>query len=372
MKTIINNYRLLLASIILLLLISLVFAFSLPSYVFSDVANHIVISEVQVSGTTADDEFVELYNPTNSAVVMANWRLTRKNSAGTEANLVADLDGTIPAHGYFLIGHGTDYDGATSLDVIYSAPSNALTSNYTVLLYSDASMTLVDKVGMGTAVDYETTATSNPAADGSIERKPGESNPTSGNGEDTDNNSNDFALRTTSEPQNSSSTLEVPPTPTPNLTPTVEPTITETPTETPTPTLEPTPTETPTPTIEPTPTPTEEPTPIPTEQPTPTPTTEPTPTEILTPTPTEELTPTPTVEPTPTETPTETPTPTVEPTVTETPTPTVEPTPTPTPEGRVIGRFIFPGSTTECRLVYRSVRFFFFFFLIPQMECFEV
>lgn len=97
----------------------------LSSPVTAAIVSHFVISEVQISGdgaTPASDEFVELYNPANTAVVMDNWKLTRKNSAGTEANLVASLD-------------GTGYNGSTSLDVPYSAPSNALTNNYTVLLH---------------------------------------------------------------------------------------------------------------------------------------------------------------------------------------------------------------------------------------------
>jgi hypothetical protein len=81
-----------------------------------------------------------------------------------------------------------------------------------------------------------------------------------GNGEDSDNNSNDFIVRATAQPQNSASSTEpasVTPTPTSSITPTVTPLSTPTPTITitPTPTLTPTPTATPTPTSTPTPTP---------------------------------------------------------------------------------------------------------------------
>lgn len=42
--------------------------------------NHIVISQIQLSGEgNAQDEFVELYNPTNVAIEMTEWRLTRKS-----------------------------------------------------------------------------------------------------------------------------------------------------------------------------------------------------------------------------------------------------------------------------------------------------
>lgn len=271
--------RILLSTVFTLFLIVLLFVgviHSRKQVAFSATATHIVISEVQISGdgsAPSNDEFVELYNPTDSAVIMDGWRLRRKNSGGTEATLVNTLSGTIPAHGYFLVGHGTGYDGSAPLDAIYSAPSNALTNNYTVLLYSDAGLTLVDKVGFGNAVDFETSVFgSNPPANASIERKPGASDPLAGNSEDTDNNASDFDLRTSSDPQNSSSPAEVPsapsPTPTPSETPTPTPSVT--PTLTPTPSPIETPTPTPTPTISPTPVQT--PTPIPSPPPRPNPT----------------------------------------------------------------------------------------------------
>src|SRR3990167_923731 len=304
----------------ILLLAPLVFSSSRRSSVLGVLADHVVISEIQIAGdetTPDDDEFVELYNPTDTAVVMESWKLTRKNSSGTEENLVAEIDGTIPAQGYFLIGHGTGYNGAVSLDVPYSAPSNALTNNYSVLLYDNADV-VVDKVGLGSSADPETTAVENPSDNGSVERK-AQSDSTSadmeggahallGNGEDTDNNANDFVQRTASDPQNSASAIEEPPAPT------------------------------------------DTPTPTPTDTPTPTPTGEPT--ETPTPTPSESPTPTPTDEPT------------------ETPTPTPTATPTPTPElSRTLGVFHFFNKTIICKHVYRPIRFGFFSFFIPHLVC---
>jgi len=375
--------------------------------------NHIVISEVQVSGGVADDEFVELYNPTDSSVDLTDWRLTRKTSSGvSENNLVASISGSIPAHGYFLIAH-PDYDGLVAEDQVYSATTSAVASNNTVILYSDAGVTVVDKVGMGSATDIETTATSSPNDNESIERKAypsstvdsmgsGGIDEEEGNGEDTNNNNADFVMRSISNPQNSNSATEMPtlPSPTPTLeptpTPTLEPTPTEsltpTPTEslTPTPTeeLSPTPTEevsptpteevTPTPTEEPSPTPTEELSPTPTEEPSPTPTESlsPTPTDILSPTPTEELSPTPTeeVSPTPTEDVSPSPTnePTLSPTLTLTPTPSSTPQATPTPIKNVIGVFNFPGRRSLCTFNLRVVRVFFLKLAVPEISCFRI
>lgn len=247
----------------------------IPSSALS-IAGHIVISEIQVAGGTASDEFVELYNPTNSAVYITGWSLKKKPQDGSpETSLVSSLSGAIAARGYFLIAKSPGYDGTTSPNVTYSS---SLAADNTILLYSDSGTALVDKVGMGSATDKETSAAAPPTDNGSIERKasstststtmgPGGSEETAGNGEDTDNNANDFVTRTTSDPQNSSSPNEPAIVPTPTETPTPTPTPTETPTPTPTETPTPTPTVTPSPT--PTPSPTQ--TPTPTSTPTPTP-----------------------------------------------------------------------------------------------------
>lgn len=267
-------------------------------------ASHIVISEVQVAGVTANDEFVELYNPTNSAVDLSGWRLTKKASSGAQTSLVSTITGSIPSHGFFLITPQTGYTGSVSADITYSSSASAavVAANNTVLLYSDAGTTLVDKVGMGTASDVEGTSTQVPDTGQSIERKANSASTVTsmttradkllGNGEDTDNNATDFIVRTTSEPQNTNSSHE----------PVVE-TGTPTPTTTPTGTVTPTPTSivTPTPTSTPSATPTPTLTPTVTITPTPTATTTPIPTITVTPTPTSTLTPTPTsVLPTPT------------------------------------------------------------------------
>lgn len=215
-------------SIVLIILPIAFLTFLIPGLVYS-ATDHVVISEIQIAGTTADDEFVELYNPTLSDIVIDGWRLTKKTDSGTESNLVSGLTGTIPAGGYFLIAHSdTTYDGVVAADLYYSAPSNKLASDNTVVLYSDAGSAVIDKVGMGTATDFEIAAAAVPAADGSIERLPVN--------EDTNNNSLDFSPRALSDPQNSGAS----PTPTPSPTP--EPTESPSPTATPAPTFTPSPT----------------------------------------------------------------------------------------------------------------------------------
>jgi cell division septation protein DedD len=235
----------------------LLFLFYPPRKTYS-ASNHVLISEIQIAGTTPQDEFVELYNPTPDDVVLDGFRLVKKSASAdaVPANLVASISGTINAGGYFLIAHSEDaYDGPVAADEYYSAASNNIAANNTVILYSDAGFTEVDKVGMGTASDVETLAAPVPETDGSIERLPVN--------EDSDNNSLDFVLRDISDPQNSASESPSPqPTlsPTPSATETPSPSPSQTPIISPTPMLTPTPTSTPTPTASPSPSPSPTPT----------------------------------------------------------------------------------------------------------------
>lgn len=238
-------------------------------------ANHIVISQIQVSGDSANDEFVELYNPTPDPIDLTGWRLRRESSTGgSPSNLVSSLSGTIPAHGYYLIAFPGVYTGSTTPDEFYSATSSAIAANNTIRLYSDAGITEVDRVGMGVSENSETSPAPSLESGESIQRLLDDSN---GHGQDTNDNSVDFELLKNSNPRNSSVIA-----PSPTFTPTPEPT--EEPTPSPEPTAEPSaePTAEPTPTTEPTAIPS--PSATPTEEPTPTPTLEPSPTVEPTPT----------------------------------------------------------------------------------------
>jgi len=211
-----KKYLILPLSLLFLLLI--VFSLLKAESTYS-AANHVVISEVQVGGGIAGDEFVELYNPTNDYVNINGWRLTRKTDTGTQSILVSSLNGLIQPHGYILIAPPTDYDGSVTPDITYSNTLERIAAENTVLLYRDAGVSIVDKVGLGGATDVETTAITNPANNGSVERKakltstvdsmePGGDDEFEGNGYDTFNNLNDFIARTISNPQNSSSPTE--------------------------------------------------------------------------------------------------------------------------------------------------------------------
>lgn len=231
-------------------------------------ATHLVISEIQVGNTgEADDEFIELYNPTDSDIDMTNWRIGRKSASGNDqTDLVASISGTIPARGYFLFTT-VEYTGSAPADQTYSATDSAIAANNTLILINDSDV-VIDMVGMGTAQASETATFSSPSAGNSMERKAnsssnsvtmgiGGSDELLGNSEDNDNNSLDFVARNDPQPQNSNSSTE----PIPSPTPTEEPSSTLSPEPSLTPSPEPTESPSPTPTVEPTPTTIPSPTP---------------------------------------------------------------------------------------------------------------
>jgi hypothetical protein len=323
----------------------------------------VVISQVQITGTVANDEFVELYNPTNTAVDLLNWKLTRKTKTGTQSTLVDKISGSIAPHGYFLITSPESVANG-SADKTYST-ANRLAADNTVLLNDNTGL-LIDKVGIGTALDIENAGFSpNPTKNQSIIRKAtadsdetslssGGSEEHSGNGYDTDNNANDFILLSTSLPRNSHSQPAVTPTPTILPTATVMPSSTPTNEPTHTPSVAPTTT----PTVLPTSTPV--PTNVPTSTPTPTATQTPTPT--VTPEPTE-ITPTATTTPEPTSS-EETPTPTLTPSIT----PTVTPSPTPI-TGIILDEIVSPRFRLVCTQTVKTIKIFGHTFTIPQVHC---
>ncbi len=165
---------------------------------------NLLISEVQTTGGTgqSDNEFVELYNPNDSAVDLSALplKLHIRNSSGTDSHKTLTLINTaIPAKGYFLIGPSAGYAGAASLDATYSASSgNKLVNNGGVYISKSvtADTDVLDKVGWGTqpAGGYETSVFSgNPIVNQSISRN---------TATDAGNNSADF-IKSKPTPKNS-------------------------------------------------------------------------------------------------------------------------------------------------------------------------
>lgn len=291
----------------------LVSSLLLPSTVLAQ--SRLVISQVQIGGQTATDEFVEIFNAGDTAADLTGWKLRKKTQTegSSPVNLVSSMSGVLAPKKYLLVAH-ENYQGTTAEDVVYS--TNSVAADNTVIL-ENAQGTVIDKVGFGQAFDREGTAAPNPTASSSAVRK---EDSVGSRGLDTGNNLEDFVISATPSARNSAFTISTPtPTPTATATPTASPSATPTPTVTPTPSPTATPTQTPTPTAS------------------------------------------------PTMTPTVTPSPTSTPTMTPTPTPTQSPRPTTTP--RVIGVFEFPGSKLVCTMKWKVVQIGWHINLFPRISC---
>lgn len=204
------------------------------------IATNVVISEVYGgggnSGSYWKQDYIELYNPTNSPISLAGWSVQYASAAGTSWTNKTDLSGTIPARGFFLIqqaaqGGGTvdlptpDVTGTIAMGA--TAGKVALVNTTTALSGANPSSdpSVIDFVGYGsTATGFEGTGpTVAPSNTQSVERKAkststadsmgiGGIHEFNGNGWDTNNNSADFLLRTGQpQPQNTASATEIPP-----------------------------------------------------------------------------------------------------------------------------------------------------------------
>ncbi|HRY60018.1 MAG TPA: lamin tail domain-containing protein [Patescibacteria group bacterium] len=173
-------------------------------------ANHLVISEVASGVGSSGNEFVEIYNPTGSDILLENFKLALVSSNNTKSNKTITWvsEKKIKAFGYYLFAAG---DVGVTADANFSAQ---LTSTSGVII-TDILGNTIDMVSWGAIAPP-----SNAAEDGgiicdlvtgkSLERKPGISDPTKGNAEDSGNNSTDFSPRDNPEPQNIHSATEVP------------------------------------------------------------------------------------------------------------------------------------------------------------------
>ena len=208
---------------------------------------HIVISEFRTLGPLgADDEFVELYNPTGAAVNIGGWLIKKSSGCGTSIQtLMTITSGTIlqPGQHYLLASVNNSLPTTNQPDQTFTL--NIADTGGLALVNSSLS---VDQVGMCAGTYYhegnflqplpiaplpETPTPSPGTSSQSYERKPG------GNTAcyDTNDNASDFALISPAHPQNQDSEVVkcagvVLTSPTPTLAHT--PTRTRTPARTPT------------------------------------------------------------------------------------------------------------------------------------------
>lgn len=174
------------------------------------VSPNIVISQFQVAGGTANDEFIELHNTSAGSFDLNGHRLVYRSASG--ANDVAFVEWNastvIAPGGYYLIA-STAYDGAATPNLTYNPNTCTCSMSATgggLAIRNGALNTgiVIDSVGYGSATNVfiETAATSAPAANSSQSRANSAC-------QDTDNNSNDFANTNPAAPRNAASPANV-------------------------------------------------------------------------------------------------------------------------------------------------------------------
>jgi|GEM_PF-2614716 len=190
---------------------SLALALLLPISAHATDTSHVVISQLQVAGTTATDEWIELYNPTASVIDLSSYSLQYKSATGSTFQKKNFSTGaSIAAHGYYLVSH-TDSVVVSSADMAHSSFSmsgtggNVYLVNTQTTLPSSTDGSIVDHIGYGNGNAPEGTAAAAPASNQSIERKPGG---TEGNGIDTNNNAADLVVKSSPSPRSSHSPIQ--------------------------------------------------------------------------------------------------------------------------------------------------------------------
>ena len=211
--------------------------------------NHIVISELATqgmisdAGSAANDEFVELYNPTPLPIDVSGWKIQYKSATGgTYANkAILPVSLVIPSHGYYLVASKSySTQGSVPADLLLTNDMNfqgGSTGGHVRLGTQDVTTAKVDpeevdRLGYGPTADFPegfAAMASVPSGLASYERKAtpgstaasmaiGGTDATKGNGLDTDQNGDktvdggvalgDWVLRVTRDPQNSSNPAE--------------------------------------------------------------------------------------------------------------------------------------------------------------------
>jgi endonuclease G, mitochondrial len=174
-----------------------------PTQETNRVSPNFVVSQFQVAGGSANDEFIELHNTSANPVDLNGYRVVYRSAGGV--NDVAFADWTtstiIPSGGYYLIA-STGYDGTITPNFTYNPTTCSCSMSATgggIAIRNGAlnSGVLIDSVGYGSATNVfiETAITPAPPANAGQSRL--------NNGcQDSDNNASDFSTLNPAAPRN--------------------------------------------------------------------------------------------------------------------------------------------------------------------------
>jgi endonuclease G, mitochondrial len=192
-----------------------------PTHTQAAVGTNVVISEVYGgggnSGASYKNDYIELYNPTNSSISLSGWSIQYASSTGTFTS-ITNLSGSIGARQYYLIQQASGGGGTQSLPtpnatgtINLSASSGKVALAKVITSVSGSSdSNVIDFVGYGSVNNSETSPIGALSATTSAERKDNNGGTVQGqgNGWDTNNNSLDLVITSSLAPQNSSSPAE--------------------------------------------------------------------------------------------------------------------------------------------------------------------
>ncbi len=188
---------------------------------FSLASSSILISEVMIAGEKADDEYIELYNPTDFKADLSGWRLLllKNNKSYTllGGRARSNFDNIkINPYSYLLLANASS-NLLLQPDIRWSK-SNKLTENNKIILFNKDNQ-IVDSIGWGENSNCLGECLSNPPKNKSLSRKATaysseesikHEEKNYGNAYNSYNNFFDFVL-TDPDPQNSVSDSEIPP-----------------------------------------------------------------------------------------------------------------------------------------------------------------
>jgi hypothetical protein len=193
---------------------------------------HPVLSEIYAGGgndgASWENDFVEIYNPTNSTIDLSNWSIQYASGQSNNWKVYA-LNGQIEPGGYYLVKGSSHSEEGETLDSfdLEVLNLNMSANSGKVAFVNDLDPisgildeNVIDFLGYGSADEFEgQTAASSPSNSKSLERianwdyyynsmNPGGEYEFIGNGWDTDENSEDFVVRNVPEPQSKQSLKE--------------------------------------------------------------------------------------------------------------------------------------------------------------------
>jgi len=167
--------------------------------------DHLIITEVQIEGENSHNDFIEIYNPTNSEIDISSFQIRKKTQGAKDDKGDPILEfpkGTkIKAKSYILWANSENgYANLINADI---SNTEIISSNNSIALFDNSGKTLaerkiIDAVGWGEGNQYsfvENSFCKNPSKNQSLQRKQ-----INGIYQDTDNNADDFEINNNPSP----------------------------------------------------------------------------------------------------------------------------------------------------------------------------